>query len=154
MKDIIDLCCWWRMFRYDKNNPLVHFMDIRKLPSWSIKSRPNFTVDPDEIWDFRNIQHPDNTFKVVIMDPPHLRSLWDKSWMAMKYWKVSRERKVDMELWFKEAMRVLQDRWILIFKRNDSEISVSEIVKIFPIKPSIWQRTWKNNKTIRLIYIK
>lgn len=153
-KQIIDLCCGWRMFRYDKKNPLVHFMDVRTLPKWSIKARPSFCVEPDEIGDYRDVKHPDKSFKIVVMDPPHLKSLGEKSRMAMKYGKVSKERKEDMKQAFKEAMRILQDFWILIFKRNESEIPLSEIIKTFPVKPMIWQRTWKNNKTVRLIYLK
>lgn len=153
-KDIIDLCCGWRMFWHDKNDPLVHFMDIRTLPKGSIKSRPNFSVEPDEIGDYRDVKYPDNTFKIVVLDPPHLRSLWDKSWMAMKYGKLLESRKEDIRKWFYEGIRILQDKWILIFKRSESEIPISEIISLFPVKFSIWNRSGKWNKTIWLIYIK
>lgn len=142
------------MFWYDKNNPLVHFMDKRTLSLWSIKSRPSFSVNPDEIWDYTDIKYPDKSFKIVVMDPPHLKSLWDNSWMAMKYWKVSKEWKSDMVQAFNESMRILDDYGLLVFKRNEHEISLAEITKLFPVKPSLGQRTWKNNKTIWLLYIK
>lgn len=31
MKRILDVCCGSKMFYFNKNNPLVHFNDIRKL---------------------------------------------------------------------------------------------------------------------------
>lgn len=124
------------------------------MEKWSIIARPSFSIEPDEVWDFRDIKSEDSKYKIVVMDPPHLRSLWDTSWMAKKYGKISDNRKEDMLKWFNEAMRILQKDWILIFKRNESEISVSEIIKLFPKQPMIGQRTGKNNKTIRLIYLK
>lgn len=153
-KKIIDICCGGRMFRYDKSNPHVHFMDIRELPKWCIKQRPSFCIQPDEIGDFRKINHSDKSFKIVVMDPPHMRSVWETSRMAKKYGKVSKERKEDMNLGFMESMRILEDYGLLIFKRNEHEIPLSDVIKLFPIKPSLWQRTSKNNKTIWLIYIK
>ncbi len=153
-KKIIDVCCGGRMFWYDKKNPHVHFMDKRTLPKWSIKSRHSFSVDPDEVWDYTNINHSDKTFKIVVMDPPHLQSLWDNSRMAMKYWKVSKEWKQEMAKAFEESMRILDDYGLLVFKRNEHEIPLGEVTKLFPVKPTLGQRTGKNNKTIRLIYIK
>ena len=31
MKPILDVCCGSKMFYFDKDNPLVHFNDIRNL---------------------------------------------------------------------------------------------------------------------------
>ena len=31
MKRILDVCCGSKMFYFNKNNPLVHFNDLRKL---------------------------------------------------------------------------------------------------------------------------
>jgi len=152
--DIIDICCWGKMFWFDKNDKRVLFMDNRILEKWSIKQRQSFEVSPQLICDFRDIPYGDWTFKIVVMDPPHLLKLWDSSWMCKKYWKLNKEWRSDLIMWFNEWMRILEKRWILIFKRNDYDIPLSEIINLFPVKPSIWQRTWKNNRTARLIYMK
>lgn len=34
MKKILDVCCWGRTFRWDKNNPLAEYMDIRREEPW------------------------------------------------------------------------------------------------------------------------
>lgn len=153
-KEIIDLCCGWRMFWYDKKNPLVHFMDIRTLPKGSIQARQSFSIEPNEVGDYRDIKHPDWSFKIVVMDPPHLKKLWEKSRMAMKYWKLSKEWKEDLLKWFTEGMRILKEHGILIFKWNDYEIPLGDVIKLFPVKPMIGQRTGKNNSTVWLIYLK
>lgn len=67
----IDVCCGGRMFYFDKHNPDVVFMDNRK-----------FTVKPDVVADFRNIPFKDDTFNLVVFDPPHLIKVGDKSWLA------------------------------------------------------------------------
>ncbi len=153
-KKILDVCCGGRMFRFDKSHPLCHFMDMRSLPKWSISSRPDFHIDPDEIWDFRDIKADDKSYKIVVMDPPHLQKLWDNSWMAKKYGRLPKTWKEDLQKWFTECMRVLDDYGILIFKRNEHEIPLAKLMKLFPQKPMIWHRTGKNNKTIWLIYLK
>lgn len=70
-KKILDACCGSKMFWYDKNNPDVVFMDVRKERCTLCDGR-TLEVNPDVIADFRNIPFPDETFYLVVFDPPHL----------------------------------------------------------------------------------
>ena len=71
MKPILDVCCGSKMFYFDKNNPNVVFMDCRELEDTLCDGR-KLEIKPDIIGDFRNIPFPDNTFHLVVFDPPHL----------------------------------------------------------------------------------
>lgn len=69
-KKILDACCGGKMFWYQKQNPHVLFMDIRKECCTLCDGRV-FEVSPDIMADFRHIPFPDESFHMVVFDPPH-----------------------------------------------------------------------------------
>lgn len=82
-KKILDACCGSRMFWFDKNNKDVLFADIRtetiEAKDSSCKSGfRTIEVAPDIECDFRDMPFKDNTFKLVVFDPPHLKTLGKK----------------------------------------------------------------------------
>lgn len=86
-KLILDACCGSRMFWFDKHNPLVLFVDKRS-ETLTAKDKDRIrTIDvkPDVIADFTNLPFEDNSFYMVVFDPPHLKTLGETSWMAKKY---------------------------------------------------------------------
>lgn len=68
MKKILDACCGGRMFWFNKQNPLVTYMDNRSFEE-RMSNGQHFVVSPDVVADFREMPFPDNTFKLVIFDP-------------------------------------------------------------------------------------
>lgn len=72
------------MFYFDKHDPRVLFGDSRTFSGKLCDGR-TFTVEPDEVMDFRNMPFRDESFQLVIFDPPHLRRVGDNSWMKAKY---------------------------------------------------------------------
>ncbi|HBU6551911.1 TPA: SAM-dependent methyltransferase, partial [Citrobacter freundii] len=60
----------------------------------------------------------------------------------------------DLRTGFKEAFRVLQPHGVLIFKWNETQIPVSQILALTDAKPAIGQRTGKNDKTHWIIFVK
>lgn len=83
-KYILDACCGSRMFWFDKTNPNVLFADIRDESHILCDGR-KLDIKPDVIVDFREMPFPDNRFKMVVFDPPHLNKLGQDTWMAQKY---------------------------------------------------------------------
>ena len=83
-KIILDACCGSRMFWFDKKNPLVEFVDIRKESHILCDGR-KLEIKPDTVADFRKLPFKDKTFSLVVFDPPHLKRLGKSSWMAKKY---------------------------------------------------------------------
>ena len=147
-KFILDACCGGRMFWENKKHPNAVFQDIRKdiLPLKE-KYNINFSVEPDVIGDFRNMEFEDKSFKLVIFDPPHLL-LNKTAWMAKKYGTIKgTDYKEDMKKGFSECWRVLDDFGTLIFKWNDNSISIKEIRPLFPAEPIIFNKIGTKGKT-------
>jgi phage methyltransferase len=57
------------MFWFDKDNPAAVFMDNRSFAQNLCDAR-RFEVKPDLIADFREIPFPDESFRLVVFDPP------------------------------------------------------------------------------------
>ena len=86
-KKILDACCGGRMFWYEKDQQQTLFMDKREVEKGAFTNNwnPNWCVKPDVIADFRDMPFPNNHFKLVIYDPPHLTSGSMKSVINKKY---------------------------------------------------------------------
>lgn len=72
MQRILDATCGSRMIWFDKQNPDVLYMDNRELTTTLCDGRV-LNIKPDVIADFRDMPFPDETFYLVVFDPPHLR---------------------------------------------------------------------------------
>lgn len=141
------------MFWFDKYNPDVLFSDIREEEHTLCDDR-YFEVKPDVIADFRELPFDDESMKLVVFDPPHMNKLGDKSWLAKKYGVLLPSWKEDIAEGFSECFRVLKDDGILIFKWNEAQIPVGEVLKLTNHKPLFGHRTAKSGKTIWLCFMK
>ena len=114
----------------------------------------NFSCGPDSfvIGDFRKIPYQNNSFKLVVFDPPHLVKAGEKSWLRLKYGKLDTNMwKSDIEIGFKECMRVLDKYGILVFKWNEEQIKLKEILDVIKFKPLFGN---KRAKTHWLLFMK
>lgn len=134
MKKILDACCGSRMFWYDKNRDDTVYMDNRSFDDVLCDGR-KLSIHPDIVADFRNIPFDDNSFNLVVFDPPHLKTAGKTSWIGKKYGTLSKDWKSDISQGFKECMRVLKKDGFLVFKWSEKEIKLSEVLKIIPFKP-------------------
>lgn len=148
---ILDVCCGSKMFYFDKINPDVTFMDIREVEETLCDGR-KLEIKPDVIGDFRNIPFKDDTFNLVVFDPPHLIKAGDNSWLVKKYGKLNQETwKDDLTKGFDECMRVLVPNGVLIFKWNEEQVSLKEVLSCFSKKPLLGNR---RSKTHWLVFVK
>lgn len=152
-KIILDVCCGSKMFWFDKNNPLVLFSDIRNEENTLCDGR-SLKIHPDIISDFTNMPFEDNTFKLVVFDPPHLLKLGKTSWMAKKYGILPHDWKPIIHNGFNECMRVLEPNGVLIFKWNERDISIKQILSTIKYKPLFGHTTRKNSETIWMCFMK
>lgn len=77
------------------------------------------------------------------------------AWMGKKYGRLNKKTwRSDLRVGFKEAFRVLRPHGVLIFKWNETQIPVSQILALTDVKPAIGQRTGKNDKTHWIIFVK
>jgi ubiquinone/menaquinone biosynthesis C-methylase UbiE len=149
-KYILDACCGSRMFWFDRMHKNTIYMDNRELEDTLCDGR-KLIVKPDVVADFREMPFDDNTFKLVVFDPPHLIKIGETSWMAKKYGKLSENWREDLKQGFSECMRVLKPHGVLIFKWSEQQIKLSDILKLIPYKPLFGD---KRSKTHWLVFMK
>ena len=150
MRPILDACCGSRMFWFDKENENVIFMDNRELEDTLCDGR-KLELKPEIVADFKNIPFPDNSFYLVVFDPPHLKQVGENSYMAKKYGKLNKDWPIDLKQGFKECMRVLKPNGTLIFKWNEQQIKLKQILDIIDYKPLFGNR---RDKTHWLCFMK
>lgn len=151
MKKIIDVCCGSRMFWFDRENENTVFMDNREFEDTLCDGR-TLEINPDVIADFRQIPFPDESFYLVVFDPPHLVRAGENSWIAKKYGKLNSETwKNDIEQGFNECMRVLKPNGTLIFKWNEEQIKLKDVLDTIKYKPLFGN---KRAKTHWLVFMK
>lgn len=156
MKKILDACCGSRMFWFDKENPNVLFMDKRTETLYAKDKDKTRTIEvkPDIVGDFTNMPFEDESFYMVVFDPPHLKTLGGTSWMAKKYGKLPNDWQSLIRKGFEECMRVLKVNGTLVFKWNESEISAKDVLKVIPYKPLFGHTTGRQSKTIWMCFMK
>lgn len=122
------------MFWFDKENENTLYMDIRK-EKFSIHGK-HVNVNPDVQADFRDMPFEDNSFYMVVYDPPHLKWAGPNSIMKAQYGQLDKENwKEDLTKGFRECMRVLKPNGTLIFKWSDCQVNVKQLLDVIPYKP-------------------
>lgn len=156
MKLILDPASSMRSFYFDKKDKRVLFGDIRVKETHLLTNGQTIHIEPDEVMDFRAIPYPDETFKIVVFDPPHMLNLSEKSWMRKKYGVLDKETwRDDLTKGFAECFRVLKDEGTLIFKWNEVSIPLKEILTLTPpYKPVLGHPSGKRMGTHWVLFIK
>lgn len=146
------------MFWFDKTNPDALFIDIRE--EHTFVTRGNHRVDnrnrailPDKVMDFRKMDLQDETFSLVVFDPPHLK-LGKKSYFAQIYGSLNATWEEDLRKGFAECFRVLKPDGVLIFKWNESDIPLREVLALTPVAPLFGHRSGKAAKTHWVAFMK
>ena len=152
-KSILDACCGSRMFWFDKSNKNVLFADIRQEEHTLCDGRP-LKIQPDIVLDFRNMPFPDNSFQMFVFDPPHLHKLGQDTWMAKKYGVLFPTWENDIAAGFQECWRVLKPGGTLIFKWNEIQIKLNQVLPLFTQKPLFRHVTGKHGRTIWVCFMK
>lgn len=149
-KRILDVACGSRMFWFNRNHPDVIYMDNRECREVLCDGRI-LEIKPDIIGDFTNIPFPDNSFYLVVFDPPHLIKVGKESWLAKKYGVLDSNWQETIRKGFQECMRVLKPNGTLIFKWNEEQIKLSEILKVIRQTPLFGNR---RSKTHWMVFMK
>lgn len=151
---VLDPACGGRMFWFDKSDDRVLFGDVRD-ESWELCDGRRFDVRPDMLMDYRDLPFPDETFRMVVLDPPHLRNAGDTSYMVQKYGCLDQETwKTDIKTMFDECFRVLKPYGTLIFKWNETQIPVSQILKLTDHKPLFGNKQPNRTGTHWIVFMK
>ncbi|MBT0665736.1 SAM-dependent methyltransferase [Geobacter pelophilus] len=147
------------MFWFDRQNPDAIFVDKRRethvLPDVSSAGGSRtLVVDPDMVADFTALPFGDNRFALVVFDPPHLIRNGRKGWLAKKYGKLEGDWREELRQGFAECFRVLRPEGTLIFKWNEHEVPVAQILALTPEQPLFGNRCGKTAKSHWLVFLK
>lgn len=151
---VLDPCCGGRMFYFDKSDNRVLFGDQRQ-GTQEFSGNRILNVDPLLLVDFRKLPFDDLQFYHVVFDPPHIVRAGPWSWLAKKYGKLNKITwQEDLKQGFAECFRVLKRNGTLIFKWNEDQIPISEILKLTDYKPLYGHRSGKAAKTHWIAFLK
>ncbi|WP_227430435.1 SAM-dependent methyltransferase [Psychrobacter sp. I-STPA6b] len=153
MKTILDPCCGSRMFWFDKHDDRAVFTDNRREKHTLCDGR-ELIIEPDLLMDFTNLQFADESFHMVVFDPPHLAKIGKTSWMAKKYGYLNDTWPNMIRDGFSECFRVLKPYGTLIFKWNETDIAVKDILSLTEHKPVVGHKSGKRSNTHWICFLK
>lgn len=149
-KKILDVTCGARSIWFDKHHPAAVYCDKRREQYHNLwKNTENCTLDinPDVICDFTDLPFPDNSFYLVVFDPPHLTGAKETSWLVKKYGKLDENWPKMLHDGFRECMRVLKPDGVLIFKWSEYDIPAAKVWKAIGEKPLFGHHSGKQSRT-------
>lgn len=156
---VLDACCGSRMFWFDKHDPRAVFIDKRReRHSLTDASSPGgsreLVIDPDHQADFTDLPFSDESFALVVFDPPHFERNGARSWVGLKYGTLTGNWREELRAGFAECFRVLRPLGVLIFKWCEVETPVSEILALTDERPLFGHRSGRQQGTHWIAFIK
>lgn len=146
---ILDATCGGRMMWFDKYPDDVLFVDRRVVPEGALIQQALFGVRPDMQADYQSLPFQDNTFEMVVFDPPHA-DIHPDSIIGTKFGTLTDLDEVIAGL--VECYRVTS-RW-LIFKWSESAFTISQVLQRVPFTPLFGHTTAKSGPTIWVTFRK
>jgi SAM-dependent methyltransferase len=136
------------MMWFDKQHPSVVFGDCRSevvavtdRSGGKVDGKRVLRIEPDVLLDFRSLPYPDDMFRLVALDPPHLTSAGPRSWMRAKYGVLGEDWRDDLRRGFAECFRVLMPCGVLVFKWNETHVKLREVLGLTDAPPLFGQRS-------------
>ena len=152
-KPVLDACCGGRMFWFDKSNPLTTYADCRR-ETHKLSNGATLVVNPDVQMDFTKMPFPDETFYLIVFDPPHVRA-GTHGWMAKKYGSLKHSTwRPLIRAGMDECFRVLKPGGTIIFKWNETHYKVSEVIEALGRQPLFGHPTTQNLRTHWMTFFK
>ena len=152
--EILDACCGGRMWWWDKAHPLAVYMDKREAPRGSVGELVGpWSCAPDIVGDFRAMPFDDESFRLVVFDPPHNVRDEPKGIIGLMYGALPKDTADDdLRRGLAECWRVLAPGGTLVFKWGAK--SVDRVVPHFPATPVVGTRTPRGGQTRWFIFYK
>lgn len=159
---VLDACCGSRMMWFNREFAGAIYGDRRaEAVTLTDRSKRNATgtrtlvVHPDVRFDFRALPFPDEAFRLVAFDPPHLVHAGPRSWLAAKYGRLGSDWRDDLRRGFAECWRVLaSDGAVLVFKWSETQVRVREVIDLAPSEPLFGNTSGKRAGTHWMVFMK
>jgi len=158
-KKILDVTCGNRCIWFQKNEPHTIYCDKRK-EKWektfgSTHKVRHLVIDPDIQCDFTDLPFENESFSLVVFDPPHLKDLSENSWTRKAYGTLQDDWQTMIRDGFNECMRVLKEDGVLILKWSETQISTRQLINaIGGEKPLFGHHSGKKMNTHWLCFMK
>jgi len=155
---VLDACCGGRMMWFDKTDPRALFIDRRRevhamdVGTPGTIGRQDLVIAPDIQASFTALPFPDETYRLVVFDPPHLFPRRAGNLLGKKYGVLLNDWLEQLSRGFSECFRVLRPDGVLIFKWSDGDVTVKKILRLTPHKPLFGQR--RGQQTYWIVFMK
>lgn len=153
-EQILDSTCGGRSIWHPENKEREDTLYIDKReeePGFTGQEGRTYGVQPNEIQDFRDLPYEDNSFNLVVFDPPHI--IKENGMENLTGYVQKSYGCLDAETWqndlkkgFEELWRVLSPGGTLVFKFADNAADFKDVLDLAPVDPLFGTTTKKNSK--------
>lgn len=139
---------------YQKSHPYVTFLDRRNGKYGKYKIKPDVTSD------WKDMPFPDNSFDMVIFDPPHIIQNADSGHMVDEYGRLGIDTwQQELQVGINQCFRVLKKDGFFVLKWAETKrwghsIPIEQILKLIPYKPLFGTRTGNSNNNHWIVFLK
>lgn len=142
------------MFWFDKADPRALFVDKRRetLTDHTGKKPAQIVVNPDMLANFQALPFADNTFALVVFDPPHT-FCGPNGRTIKKYGTLPLGWRNEIAAGFRECFRVLCPLGTLVFKWNEHRVTLKTVLSLTDQSPLFGQKVG-NTKTHWIVFQK
>lgn len=152
-KRVLDPCSGSRMMWFEKNHSDAIFGDKRHEQHILCDGR-TLRIEPDMLMDFTALPFPDESFKLVAFDPPHLKHAGEKSWLRAKYGVLGSDWQEELRKGFSECFRVLDRDGVLVFKWAEDQVKIKDVLALTPVQPLFGHPTGRKGLTHWYVFMK
>jgi len=147
-EEILDATCGgrsiWHPENKDRDDTL--YVDKREKAEGFVNEgidtdvNKEYSIEPDEVQDYRDLPYEDESFNLIVFDPPHtvrsggmetLTGVQERKWGALH----GEQWQSDLTDGFDELFRVLSPGGTLIFKFADRAVDFSDVLACSPRQP-------------------
>jgi tRNA G10 N-methylase Trm11 len=155
LKTVLDPASSMRSFYFNKTDERVVFGDIREDETHLLTNGQTIHIKPDQVMDFRAIPYSDESFNMVVFDPPHRIKLTAQSDFIKKYGELNKDTwQEDLTKGFAECFRVLKTNGTLVFKWSEVSIKLHKVLELTDQKPILGHPSGKRMGTHWVLFIK
>ena len=133
---ILDATCGLKQIWLNKNPKDTIYLDLREGKIEYPSKYRNHSVEPTIVADNRMLPLKDESFDMVIYDPPYILANKATGVLTTKYGILNPFTwRNDIYRTTRELIRVLKQGGFMIFKWGENNKTIKEALKLFPIKP-------------------
>jgi SAM-dependent methyltransferase len=154
---VLDVCCGGKAMWFDRQDGRALYLDRRRETVTEILPGRNqeVVINPDMLACFTDLPFPDNSFALVVMDPPHVQREEMLGNITKRYGCLNGDWREMLRKGFSECFRVLRPEGTLIFKWSSVQFALKDILPLaLPHKPLFGHQSGKRMNTHWVAFLK